>query len=86
MSTPSSLPSSPIQAPDTEPVNLNPEAAGAGHEIFGNSPPGTPRERKARNRVIRLSAMPPFLSPKSVARWIFDYPDEQRGGIRGLAA
>jgi len=69
--------------------------------IFGISPSDTPdtsRAREARNRLIRLCAVPSRMycgvidrfmlgaSPRSVARWIFGYPVEQRGGIRGLAA
>jgi hypothetical protein len=66
MSTPSSLPSSPTQATDQQPVNLNPEASGIRYPIFGNSPPDTPDTRlhrwgRRRNRLIRLSGMPGWM-------------------------
>ena len=99
MNTPSSPLSSPTQAPDTEPVNLNPEAGGTGYPNSGTLPPGTTRYRgrKARNRLIRLSSMPSWMyravvdkfmlgaSPKSVASFIFGYPESERGGLQGLA-
>jgi hypothetical protein len=91
MSTPSSPLSSPTQAPDTEPVNLNPEASGTGYPNSGTLPPGTTRYRgrKARNRLIRLSSMPSWMyrkvvdmlmlgaSPRMVADWIFEYPQNE---------
>jgi len=102
MTAPSSLPSSPTQATETEPVSQNFEADCTGYRISENSPTGTTwshqlsyRERWGRNRLVRLSSMPPWMyrgvvdrfmlgtSPRSVVRWIFDYPDEQRGGIWG---
>jgi hypothetical protein len=100
MSIPSSLPSSPTQATETQPVNQNPGARYPGYPISGTLPPDTPdipRGRKARNRLIRLSSMPSWMyrkvidmfmlgaSPKSVARFIFDYPTNERGGIGDLS-
>ena len=71
MSTPSSLPSSPTQAPETQPLNQNPGELHPGYKISGNSPTDTMdttvsshlsyRERWARNRLIRLSSMPSWM-------------------------
>jgi len=68
MSTSSSLPSSPVQGPDTQPVNQNSGGVYPGYEISENSPMDTTisnhlsyRERLDRNRLTRLSSMPSWM-------------------------